>query len=69
MKNRVIPFSMLLLPAAEYLTQIAVKFRKCKASNMKKYRPGQSPELAELMIWTMTKYSSFFYISILSVYL
>lgn len=68
MENGAIPFSMLWLSAAEYFTQIALKFRICKGSNMKKYRLGKSPELAELMVRAVTKNPSSFYISVLSSY-
>lgn len=68
MENGAIPFSMLWL-SAEYLTQIALQFRICKGSNVKKYRLGQSPELTELMVRAVTKNPSSFYISVLSSYL
>lgn len=38
MKNGAIPFSMLWLSAADYLTETAVELIKCIKFNMKKYR-------------------------------
>lgn len=66
MENGSIPFSILWLSVADYLTQSAVKVSKCVYSNVKQYKVEQSPGLVELMARTVSKNPSVFQFSVLS---